>query len=533
MNNIETLQNKKKGIGGGCYLNKNCWLVQNLNSSPYKRCQYCELKFHKCLFLQYQVISGVLILFSFLLFFLIEKKISTSAIIVIFTFIIVYGYFFNNSTEKIIKANFFEKKAKESLRELSDKLEERVADQTSDIKEKNQHLEELLNMKSDFLRTVNHQLNTPLSIMRNACSMMQDGSLPFRQGMEIASSGLERMSSTISEFWDAFELEGQKIVMNLVSVDIEKIVKEMIEEKKNLKLAISRKLKIKLNKANFSIPSVLCDQKKITHVISNLLDNAVFYTQKGSVTVYFEKIKRNKKEYLKVLISDTGAGISKEDQKKLFKKFSRGSVATSLHPDGSGLGLYIAKNIIEDSGGELKLEKSEMGKGTTFSFVLQVSKCDDKKENIVSVDAKQEGVELKNKKLDKYSVLFIEDEKSIVDLYKIYFEKHKYKFYSTYDLKEAKNILKSKNIDVIVLDIIIRKKENNGMINVVAEQGYEFLKYMKKDESITDIPVIVFTNLNTDKDREMSKKLGASSYLFKGSAKPEDLIGEIERVVVG
>lgn len=529
MINKEKKLGSGKGIGRDSYLNQNCWLVKNLNYSPYKRCQYCELKFHKCLFLQYQVISMVLICLAFLLLFLVDKNISVSVIMVIFTLVIVYGYFFNNSTEKIVKANFFEKEAKENLKELSNKLEDRVVEQTKDINEKKEHLQELLNMKSDFLRTVNHQLNTPLSIMKSAFAMMEDKSLPIDKGVEIASNGLERMSSTISEFWDAFELEGQKITMNLVETDIEKIIKDMIEEKKNLKLTSSSKLKIKLNKTSFPIPKVLCDQKKITHVVSNLLDNAVFYTSNGSVEVGFEEIKKDKKEYLKVLISDTGAGISKEDQKKLFKKFSRGSVATSLHPDGSGLGLYIAKSIVEDSGGELKLENSKIGKGTTFSFILQISKWDDKKEN--NSDIPQEQIESKNQKTNKYSVLFIEDEKSIVDLYKIYFEKHEYKFYSTYDLEEAKNILRSNKIDVVVLDIIIRKKENNGMINVVAEQGYEFLKDIKKDDKIKNIPVIVFTNLNTDKDREKSKKLGASSYLFKGNAKPKDLIDAIEKAV--
>ena len=88
----------------------------------------------------------------------------------------------------------------------------------------------------------------------------------------------------------------------------------------------------------------------------------------------FRKLKEGKKEYLKIFISDTGEGISPEDQKKLFIKFSRGSATSSAYPNGSGLGLYIAKNIIENSKGELKLEKSKIGTGTTFSFILETVK---------------------------------------------------------------------------------------------------------------------------------------------------------------
>lgn len=529
MSKKATIKSNNKNTGEACYLNKNCWLVKNLNSSPYRRCQYCNLKFSRCLFLQYQIISIILILFSFSLLFFVDKSISTSTIIIVFVLVIVYGYFFNNSTEKIIKASFFERKAKEELKELSDKLEDRVLEQTRDIKEKNEHLQELLNMKSDFLRTVNHQLNTPLSIMRNACSMMQDGSLPYKEGMNIASSGLERMSSTISEFWDAFELEGQKIKMDLLATDIEKIIENMVCEKKNLNLVSSRKLKLRIKQPKFKIPKVLCDHKKITHVVSNLLDNAVFYTHNGFVEVSFEKITKNKNNYLKVLISDSGVGIAKEDIKKLFVKFSRGSTATSIHPDGSGLGLYIAKNIVEDSGGELRLESSEINRGTVFSFILKIANDEDIPKTDINIKIDKSSV--KKSKSKKYSVLFIEDEQSIVDLYRIYFKRFAYNFYSTDNLNEAKTILNANKIDVIILDIILKKKEDSGMINMVAEQGYEFLKQIKKVKKFKNIPIVVFTSLNTDKDREKAKKLGANNYLFKGSAKPQDLVDAIERVV--
>jgi len=84
-------QNIKKEIGGCSYLNKNCWLVKNLNYLPYKRCQYCEFKFRHCLFLQYQIISLVLLVVSFSLFIFCEKKLSALVVIVISTLIIVYG----------------------------------------------------------------------------------------------------------------------------------------------------------------------------------------------------------------------------------------------------------------------------------------------------------------------------------------------------------------------------------------------------------------------------------------------------------
>ena len=374
MESKEKKQIKQKEAGENYYLNKKCLLAKSLNYSPYRRCQYCELKFHNCLFMRFQLISFILVSLSFLLIYLSEKTLPASFIVVIFTMVIVYGYFFNSSTEKIVKSNFLEKRAKNALKELSDDLEERVDVQTRDIRQKNEHLKELLSIKSDFLRTVNHQLNTPLSIMKNAFAMMKDKSLSTEQGMKIASHGLERMADTMEDFWDAFEMGEQTAPVVLIETDIEKIIKEMVKEKKRMDQTLSKKLKIRLVKPAFPVPKVLCDHKKIKHAISNLLDNAIFYTQEGSVRVCFRKLKEGKKEYLKIFISDTGEGISPEDQKKLFIKFSRGSATSSAYPNGSGLGLYIAKNIIKNSKGELKLEKSKIGIGTTFSFILEIAK---------------------------------------------------------------------------------------------------------------------------------------------------------------
>lgn len=370
-------QNGKKKIGGSNYLNKNCWLIRNLNYSPYKRCQYCELKFRNCLFLQYQTVSLFLVLLFFSLFLLIEKKLSILAIITVFTSIIVYGYFFNRSTERIIKANFFLNKTKDALKEMTDNLEEKVDEQTCQIKEKNKYLKELLKMKSDFLRVVNHQLNTPLSVMKGYFSMLEEGSYLTEKALPAIKSGLERISSTVADFWQAYELEGERMKMEPQRIDITSVVDKLLPEKQKLKLAVERGLILSIEKPNFKVPSVWCDLKKIAHVVSNLLDNAVYYTGHGSVTVYYELVGE---DYLKVNIKDTGAGIYKEDKKKLFQKFSRGQGASSLHPDGSGLGLYIARKIVEDNFGEMTYSSDGKNKGSIFSFTLPIYKNQKKEE---------------------------------------------------------------------------------------------------------------------------------------------------------
>jgi len=253
------------------------------------------------------------------------------------------------------------------VQDFSKTLQQKGDGQTKDISEKNKYLQELLNMKTDFLRVVNHQLNTPLSIMRNAFAMVKEKIITPEKGFSISDSGLERMSQTIADFWDAFELEGEKMKMNPDKTNIEEIVNNLIEEKKKMTLVQERQLTFSLKKPKFKIPIIWCDPKKIVHVVSNLLDNAAFYTTQGSVTVSYELVGR---DYLKINIKDTGVGISQENEKKLFQKFSRGNGSTSLHPDGSGLGLYVAKKIVEGNDGEITFFSEGAGKGSTFSFSI-------------------------------------------------------------------------------------------------------------------------------------------------------------------
>lgn len=117
---------------------------------------------------------------------------------------------------------------------------------------------------------------------------------------------------------------------------------------------------------------------------SNLLDNAVHYTRKGKITVYYELLDNN---YLKVNIKDIGAGINETDKQKLFQKFSRGQHATDLRPDGSGLGLFIAKKIVEGNFGQLAYLSDGKDRGSTFSFTVPLYKnqqLDKTKEKSVS-----------------------------------------------------------------------------------------------------------------------------------------------------
>jgi signal transduction histidine kinase len=363
----EKFQGEKIEIGKPGYLNENCWLVKSLNYAPYKRCQYCELKFRNCVFLHYQIISLILILFFLTLSFLVEGKNSKLLIIAVFTLVIVYGYFFNTSTDKIIQANFAQRKAKEALEELTENLEQKVKEQTKNI-------QALSEMKSEFLKIVNHQLRTPTSIIMSYLSMMHEGSIKGEERIKETISktflSSQRLITILDDLLNAQELVGERPGLNLRPCQIEEVIPRVLEHFQFA--ADQKKLFLTFEKPKKPLPQILLDEERIERAISKLIDNAILYTEKGGVSVEAGLIKEDKKDFLQIKIKDTGIGITKEDMGKIFRIFSRGKEGVGMHPNGSGLGLYIAKEYIEIHQGKIEVQSQGKDKGSTFIITLPI-----------------------------------------------------------------------------------------------------------------------------------------------------------------
>lgn len=403
----------------------------------------------------------------------------------------------------------------EVLKNFNKNLRERVKDQTKDINDKNMRLEELLNLKKDFLRVVNHQLNTPISIIKNSFAMIDDGTFSADEGLVYAKAGLDRIDNTVNDFWQAFAWEGENMILNLEPSNIFNIIKDLLESKQNLQPLVNKKLELILKKPSFKMPLVYCDKRNIVHVISNLLDNAIDYTKKGKIEISFSKGK----EKLKIFIKDSGVGMSPIETEHIFEKFSRGERSSSLNPNGSGLGLYISNKIIRAHNNKINIEKTAVNKGTTFSFSLDIVKNENN--NKVKTRRKKKNTNTVSKEA---KIFMIEDEEDLIKMYQRYFKKNMYRFnYSLSAENIYQKVIKVKP-DVIVLDIIMPLASKGKKINPISEQGWELLKMLKNSKDTKKLPVIVFTNLNSLEDRNKAKKLGADAYLFKEETKPKQLL---------
>ena len=222
-------------------------------------------------------------------------------------------------------------------------------------------------VKDEFLSIVSHELRTPLEITREGISQVIDGlhgqiSEAQNKPLATALKNCDRLGHLIENLLDLSRLEAGKIVPRQEIFDI---VKLALETTTTLKARIDTKgLSLK---GDFPTEPlyILADKNEISEVLSNFVTNAVKFTSKGSITVSVEK----KEEKVECAVADTGIGLSKDDMPKLFRKFQQFARVPGAGEKGVGLGLSIAKRLVELNGGQIWAE-SELGKGSTFRFTL-------------------------------------------------------------------------------------------------------------------------------------------------------------------
>lgn len=233
----------------------------------------------------------------------------------------------------------------------------------------NKHLQELDRAKSEFVSIASHQLRTPMTGIMGYLSMMTQGDFGKMKPdhLKILTDLLaesQRMIRLINQFLNVSKIEAGKFTYTKVPVQFEDLVVREIKEV--TKAANDKGLKIVNKLPKKPLPKVMVDADKIQDVILNLIDNAIKYTDKGSITLTAEL----EGDHLHFRATDTGIGIKPQDATELFNKFVRGSGIAQIHPDGSGLGLFIAKSIIDAHGGRIWAESAGEGKGSTFQFTL-------------------------------------------------------------------------------------------------------------------------------------------------------------------
>lgn len=228
-------------------------------------------------------------------------------------------------------------------------------------------------MKTEFVSVAAHQLRTPLSAIKWTIQMILDGDsgeINEEQRDLLGKTYLsnERMIVLINDLLNVSRIEEGRLLYNQEISQLEDIVEEIINS--SGELIKIKKMNVDYKKPEKLLPKVKVDKEKMGVVIQNLLENAIKYTpESGNIKITIESDNKN----VIFKIKDSGVGIPKNQQDRIFTKFFRAENVTRMETDGTGLGLYTTKNIVQAHKGEIWFE-SEENKGTAFYFTLPINK---------------------------------------------------------------------------------------------------------------------------------------------------------------
>jgi signal transduction histidine kinase len=262
----------------------------------------------------------------------------------------------------------------EEIRHFNITLQEKVDAATKQLRNANQRLKELDQTKDEFISMASHQLRTPLTTIKGYLSMVLDGDVgpvtkDERKIIQQAFDSSERMVFLIGDLLNISRLQSGKFVIENKPTDLAKMVDDQVDQLKET--AANHHLTLDFKKPD-KFPALNLDETKIQQVVMNFMDNAIFYTPAGgSIIVALEATDHE----IRYTVTDTGLGVPKSEQHHLFAKFYRAGNARKMRPDGTGLGLFMAKKVIAAQGGAI-IFKSVEGKGSTFGFSFPRAKVE-------------------------------------------------------------------------------------------------------------------------------------------------------------
>ena len=260
----------------------------------------------------------------------------------------------------------------EEIENFNITLQARVDEATRKLRRTNEKLKELDEAKDDFVSMASHQLRTPLTSIKGYTSMVLEGdagkiNTTQRQLLEQSFFSSQRMVYLIADLLNVSRLKTGKFIIEPVPVNLAEVVQQEIVQLKET--AEGRSLTLTYDMPEH-FPSLMLDETKTRQVIMNFVDNAIYYTPAGG-HIGVELLETPASVELRV--TDNGIGVPKSEQPHLFTKFYRAGNARKARPDGTGLGLFMAKKVVVAEGGAIIFETEE-GKGSTFGFVFSKSK---------------------------------------------------------------------------------------------------------------------------------------------------------------
>ena len=336
----------------------------------------------------------------------------------------------------------------------------------------NSEKEDLLRSKTMLLATVTHDIQTPLGSVIGFSDLLKNTPVTPKQlqYLDNIRHSSHYILKLVNDLIDFSKLENNKIKIEAINFNFKNLIENTCQPL--VPNATNKGIQLRWDVPEELDALYISDPYRIKQVLTNLVTNAIKFTQEGSVSVSVSKDA----DWISIAVTDTGIGIPKNKQKAVFKEFTQAHSGIEKKFGGTGLGLTIAKRIMELLGGSISLESKEHT-GSTFTVKIPNVKAPDQNRHSVSDNQEKKYDYLENKQL-----LIVDDDPMQLKLMEEIFANYPVSVTTTTDASKVVALLKQNHFDLVLSDIQMPKMD-----------GFELVEKIKQDTSIREIPVIALT----------------------------------------